>query len=359
MKLLVAISFILTIAFTSLLTSANGFANTISIMTYNAENLFDTRHDAGRSDYKWMSAAYKKKNNAAREYCLGLKPQYVNYCLNYDWSNKTLSVKIKNLSRAIRAYHGFKAPDIIVLQEVENKRVLTQLVEDGLYNEGYRFVGLIEGPDNRGIDIGIISRFPVVKHKLHPISLTGTSSRGVTRGVYEAVFNINGKTLSVLGNHWPSQMNRDDTRLRASEVLKKVALKSKSDIVVATGDFNQNPSDSPHGIKKNILPYFYNVETIARKNRLRGLNKGTHWYRGHWTSLDKFFVLKKSVRSKAAKILWTSFDIINNSFLMKLKYEWTDDLGVLQTESKIPYRFSTTELKGYSDHLPVAFELEL
>jgi endonuclease/exonuclease/phosphatase family metal-dependent hydrolase len=336
----------------------DGFAKTISLMTYNAENLFDVKHDVGKKDWKWLPAAFKKSNPQAKAYCAG-QGIYKNYCMNYDWNQKALDEKIKNLANAIRAYEGYKGPDIIVMQEVENLAVLQELARKGLAKDKYKYVALMEGPDTRGIDIGVISRYPIIYKKLHKVDLRGTSgAHRTTRGILEIEIKVGSKVVTVLGNHWPSQGNDDDTRLRASEILENIIYKIDTDLVVATGDFNTQESDSPHSIKTNVLPYFYDSEEIFR-SRASYLNPGSHWYKGYWTSLDKIFVLKRSVYRQNIKVIWDSFSIINNSFLVKRDHEWRDAHGVTRVAHNIPYRFDMKTLKGASDHLPVAVKFEL
>lgn len=340
------------------LSCVNGFAKTFSLMTYNAENLYDTKHDEGKRDWKWLPSSVKRTDPEASAYCES-QGEYAESCFNYNWDQRALDKKIQNLSKAIRAYHGWKGPDIVVLQEVENINVLRELAQKGLPKDNYKYVALIEGPDTRGIDIGVISRYPIIYKKLHLVSLAGTSgSHRKTRGIFEVEIKIDDKVVTVFGNHWPSQANGDDTRLRASEVLESVISKTQTDLVIATGDFNTYESDYPHGVNRNVLPYFYDTEQVLRR-RADYLNPGSHWYRGHWTSLDKIFVLKKSIANDDVRVIWDSYSIINNLFLLKRYHEWRDEHDVRRVSRDIPMRFSTTDLTGFSDHLPVAVKFDI
>lgn len=100
-----------------MLLSFNGWAKKVSIMTYNAENLYDTEHDKGKSDYKWLPVKFKRRSREVQEYCNKQKPEHRDFCLNYDWNESVLRAKLYNLAEAIKAYHGNRAPDIVVLQE--------------------------------------------------------------------------------------------------------------------------------------------------------------------------------------------------------------------------------------------------
>jgi hypothetical protein len=105
-------------------------------------------------------------------------------------------------------------PDIIVLQEIENKNVLTKLVSKGLDKLGYQYQVLIEGDDSRGIDIAILSKYPVKTAKRHPIFVKGTKLN--TRGILEVEVTVDGKDVAIFGNHWPSQHNPTDIILTLS-----------------------------------------------------------------------------------------------------------------------------------------------
>ena len=51
--------------------------------------------------------------------------------------------------------------DILALQEVENRGILERFIATHLQDLGYRHVVLYEGNDRRGIDVCLVSRFPI------------------------------------------------------------------------------------------------------------------------------------------------------------------------------------------------------
>lgn len=330
--------------------------NEISIMTYNLENLFDDQHDEGKSDWSWMSLASKSKNPQALKYCHSLKNNYYKKtCLELDWSDEVIRAKIKNLSQVIKLYNNGAGADIVVFQEIENLAILKRLVDQGLGDMNYDYLSLVEGPDNRGIDLAIISKYPISETKYHQLDIKKFSKRP-TRGILEATIKAHGKNISVLANHWPSQGNPDGARLMASKVLKDIAKNLNTDIIIATGDFNTLSDDSPHGINQNVLPYFEDVETKARKTKQIAAS-GTHWYRGHWTSLDKIFIANKSLKN--LKVDYSSFEILNHKFMLE-DLNWQDyKTGKKYFDKDVPRRFDVKKKSGYSDHLPVAITLKI
>lgn len=332
--------------------------NTVSVMTYNLENLFDTKHDEGKQDWTYLPLSFKNSSAEVQAYCHSITNEWWRKdCLELDWSDEVVSQKIANLSKVILSYNNGKGADILVFQEVENINALKMLVNQGLRKHGYKYISLVEGPDTRGIDVGMISRLPIKKEKLHILNLAPHSHR-TTRGILEVEFKLGSKRITIFGNHWPSQGNIDETRMVAGKVLKEATRKSRSDLIIATGDFNTSSDDELNAIETYILPVYTDVEVKGRKYS-NVTAKGTHWYRGHWESLDKIFVAKKSIRKGRVKVDYRSFDILDRSFMLK-DLEWTDyNTGTTQISHDIPNRFNIKTGKGFSDHLPVAIEIDL
>lgn len=338
--------------------SLSGFSKSISVMTYNLENLFDTEHDEGKEDYTYLPKKIKDASKVIQAHCRSLSnPYYRRTCFNLDWSERVLEAKISNISKVIRLHskNRVQGPDILVMQEVENKNVLAILAK----NLNYKYLSLLEGEDSRGIDVAVLSQYPIVSEKIHNFSLKPYSSRK-TRPILEVDIKVGSKIVSVFANHWPSQGNVDQTRLIASEVLKNKALKSKADLVIATGDFNTSSDDKVNGIRRNILPHFVDVETIGRQ-RGQAPVKGTHWYRGVWESLDRIFVRKDDKEF----IDYSSFEIVYHPFMLKehtldMPNEDEDENQLLKPiKENIPNRFDPVNLTGFSDHLPVVIHFNL
>lgn len=350
MKSIILLTFCL--IFFSISITAN--AKTISIMSYNVENLFDTEHDAGKEDYTYLPLKLKESSQEIQDYCNGLEREsWKKSCLYTDWNEDILNQKIKNIGKVLSTYNNGRGADIIAVQEVENKKVLTKLVNEGLAGLGYKYISLIEGPDSRGIDVGVISKYPIVSEKLHLVDLTGIAKE--TRGILEVKIKVGEKTITVFGNHWPSQNNPSEARFKASEVLLKNAKASQSNVVIATGDFNTLENETPNGID-NLGSEFIDVHFQAKLRIFKRLWAGTHWYAGHWGSLDKMFVLKSFY---GAKLKFRSFHILPYKYLLGEK-KWTNyDTGEVTTYTNVPQRFNLKSGKGYSDHLPIVFSVNL
>lgn len=318
-------------------------AKTLKVMNYNAENFYDTKHDAGTQDYTYISLQEKSKIPGHREICQALgAAHYVKECLNLDWNEARFTKKIINLAQVIKAYDTTgKGPDILILEEVENLNALNKLATKGLDKLGYNYQILIEGDDARGISIGVISKYPVVKALHHSIFVNGTKLD--TRGITEVVLDVDGRTVIVFGNHWPSQSNPPAERIAAAQLLSNVAASRRADLILATGDFNTIPTDRPYPF--NYLNGFIDAEVEARKVN-PNLNPGTHFFKGGWTSLDRMFIHRNSTLVPD----YRTFQIIIRDFMMRQDNQY---------RVMVPMRWNHEAATGYSDHLPLGIEFKL
>jgi endonuclease/exonuclease/phosphatase family metal-dependent hydrolase len=145
--------------------------------------------------------------------------------------------------------------DVLVLTEVENKAVLDDLNNTELGGK-YSASSLIEGNDYRGVDIGVLSKYPidsVVSHKDEPFPLNGTQGPNYyfARDCVEVHIHFNGRNMVFLGSHFKAKSN-DDPVKRLAEAQRTRAIADsliKADptrAVVILGDFNDTPGSAPY-----------------------------------------------------------------------------------------------------------------
>lgn len=330
-------------------------AKVLTVMTYNAHNLFDTLHDQGKNDYTYLPLSFKQQSQEVQDYCASISNEYYREnCLTFDWSEDALDKKLNNLKKVLITLSNGRGADVIALQEVENLNVLTML-QKKLARYGYKYVSLIEGPDSRGIDVGFISKYKINREVLHKIDMTGVAKE--TRGILEVEIEVNRKKVVLFANHWPSQNNSDEARLLAAKELIKAAKKveDKSDLMIALGDFNTLVDDSPNAIEEASL--YFDLSRDEAKLRDVNVFKGTHWYAGHWSALDKIMVFEKY--SKDIQPLYTKYDIFHFNFMLG-QLTWTDrDTGDQTVYNNVPIAYDWKTGRGYSDHLPVIMQFEI
>ena len=145
---------------TVLFFSVSLYAETVSVMTFNVENLFDNRNDAYKTDETYLEFS-KKQTPIHIKNCEKISTKrWRDDCWYIDWTDEVIENKLNSIASVILSY-GSNGPDIIGLQEVENKRILKQLFKK-LDGAGYEHYVLLEGSDNRGIDTAFISKYKII-----------------------------------------------------------------------------------------------------------------------------------------------------------------------------------------------------
>lgn len=323
--------------------SSNLLAKEISFMAYNIENLFDTKYDEGTEDYVFLSLKEKQKIEDHEDKCREMRSHFQrNQCFNLDWNQDRFLKKAQSIGKVVRSFDATgRGADILVLEEVENQNALDQLVQYGLAGMGYKYAKVIEGDDSRGIDVAVVSKFPIVWATHHSIYHEGRKLD--TRGILEAHIQTGKDKIVVFANHWPSQGNPTSHRIASAKLLSELMNKVKADFVIAMGDFNTIDEDFPHP-----FGYLNAIVDVEKEARQAGYNDmpGTYNYRGSWNSLDKIFVRKQDL-SKTWK---SSYKILAERFMLVYHYGHNE---------LIPYRYNHEESRGFSDHLPVGVKADI
>ncbi|MEK2645874.1 endonuclease/exonuclease/phosphatase family protein [Bdellovibrio sp. BCCA] len=328
--------------------------NEVSVMSFNVENLFDTVHDEDRNDYAYLPYMVKKTNPKYQQACKEINADNsyrLNECLSTDWNDAQLDQKLKNLSEVVLNVDT-NGPDVLMLIEVENINVLNIWNKNYLQKAGYQTVVLIEGPDKRGIDVGFMSRFPLVgKPVLHPIPWKPKNEEDKkwmeqSRNVLEVTVKApNGDPLTFLVAHFPSQANPTYWRQQAAEfVTKLIKEKGPNTMVMAGGDLNisAEEEDKEH-IFRDILAKGGAVSHFVGCKEC----PGTHNYRKSWSFLDAHIYGPALLAEGAGSYQMepNTIDVIryNDVHLKKGKY---------------PKRWDYDKLEGVSDHFPLYVRLK-
>jgi len=262
------------------------FAQKYVVGFYNVENLFDIYDDHDKNDDDYTPEG------------------------NYHWTEDKYNTKISNIARVLKAvkketgsYHA-----VLGLAEVENERVLRDLVASAdAAPAGYKIVHY-ESPDRRGIDVALLYR-PDCFKLLDSEALPYTFSPGEvsvplssedkasfrTRDALMVHGLLDGEQFAFYVAHLPSRVGDKAPALRSrgAEIIYRHALSMMKKYpgikIVVMGDMNDNPSDESmrvwlHGRdnlnevgKKDFFSPFANV--------LKG-GTGSLSYRGEWNIYD-------------------------------------------------------------------------
>lgn len=307
-----------------------------SVAFYNLENLFDTIHDAGKRDYDFLPDG------------------------SYQWTARKYESKLKNLSKVISSLSRETVPQgpaVIGVAEVENCRVLTDLVAQPSISH-YKYIHY-EGPDRRGIDCALLydpEQFSVTNSKLVLSAPFQGDTVHLTRGFLIVNGRLAGERVCFIVNHWPSRAAKSPVRVHAAKQVKALTdslLRDDKKLkIIVMGDMNDDPMDESmqalgakkykSGIKSD---QFYNPwwETLEDKG------VGTLLYRGKWNLFDQI-VLSKRLLKKRRGLRYDRNEVFLRDYLIQQdgKYKGSP----LRTHG------GRTWLNGYSDHLPTIIYLK-
>ena len=301
---------------------------------YNLENLYDTLDDPFKNDDDFTL----KGINA--------------------WSPERYQHKIKQLARVVSEMGTEANPDGLALLgvcEVENIRVLDDLcATEQLAARKYKAI-LIEGPDARGVDPGLLYN-PAYFKPRHSVSyhvaLPGDTSHK-TRDILVVSGNFAGEPLAVLVNHWPSrrggELRSRASRNAAAKVARHIAdsitRENAQTRVVIMGDLNDDPVNEC--VKKFIGTYDDVGSAVkgAYFNPMEKLYKagiGTLAFKDSWNLFDQIMLNEPWLNGNTQTWQYCAVKVNNKPYLK-------GDHGNFKG---YPFRTYSggTYTGGYSDH---------
>jgi hypothetical protein len=307
----------------------------VRIMFWNVENLFDPFDDSLTLDDEFTSRG------------------------DHNWTWERFNQKINHVYKVIMS-SGWEPPDIIGLCEVENRWVLERLTGITPFSKfEYRIIHQ-NSPDLRGIDVAMLYQ----PDSFIPIEITFIPVRGLkkdddpTRDILFVKGILRSQdTVNIFVNHWPSryggQIETRNKRMAAASVLKhrndSLFIAESASKIIIMGDFNDEPWDESIS---EILEVKLTGDEII-KNHLYSLIppfkksiSGTLKFEGRWYLFDQFMIsggLLKEISSYETAI-------ISHDFLLEPDEAYTGQKP-FRTYNGFIYR------GGYSDHLPVLLEL--
>lgn len=189
------------------------------------------------------------------------------------------------------------AADIIGVIEADDRPSLVHFNEQLLAKQ-YRHVMLVDGNDERGIDVGLLTRtgFPIGRIYSN-VDAEDEKGKIFSRDccVYE-VMTPQGTRIHILVNHFKSQSGGGgEKRFRQAKKVRQLVdtLVEANEHVVVLGDLNEGPTAVGESAK-NLLPLYDNgsplVECYSLRNFNSGNRPGTYDSQGIRNRLDYIFV---------------------------------------------------------------------
>lgn len=334
----VSVSFLLLI-----LTSNKGYSQVtvfqpVRIMFYNVENLFDIYDDTLKDDNDFLPDGLMR------------------------WNLTRYNKKINSLYKTIVAAGEWNPPAVIAFCEVENRKVLEDLIYGTYLSKfNYRIIHE-ESPDRRGIDVCLIYRKNYVDIICYRYWIPSQVKRQDfdSRSVLYTKMVISSDTIHLIVNHWPSRrggvLAGENFRLQiAAMVREKVDSIIENDAsgakIIILGDFNCTPDDQVINSLISVADTGKSLINLSEGLADNGL--GTYRYLGTWEMIDQVIVTNRLLSSR--KGLYTEpnlLKIFKPDFLMKKDPKYP---GFTPFSTYQGYKYQG----GFSDHLPVLLDLKL
>lgn len=297
---------------------------------YNLENLFDTINDPNKNDEQFLPDG------------------------DYAWGTLKYTNKLKKLSYAISQMPKNLA--ILGVSEAENISVLNDLVkEESIRNRNLKPI-LVEGPDRRGIDVGLLYNSDLFT----PTNVTSTRiicdvPDFYTRDQLCVTGILDNEEINIIVLHWPSRgggkKRSFQLRSDAAKTTKHICdslfnINPKAKIVIM-GDLNDDPIDASvtkslgaKGKKEDVKPQ----ELFNTTYKLYKSGIGSLAYQDMWNLFDQIIISHEFLGNDYNTLKYWKTEIFNKNFLMQQdgKYKGYP----LRTHS------GGVWTNGYSDHFP-------
>ncbi|NJO92511.1 MAG: endonuclease, partial [Chloroflexia bacterium] len=124
------------------------------------------------------------------------------------WNTDRYEKKIRDLSLVIKSININELPELVGLVEVENKKVVEELVNSNNLKGGDYGIVHEESPDARGIDVALIYRkpeFKYLKHEKIDVKFDFEPETTTRDILYVKGQLTNNEMLHVFVNHWSSR----------------------------------------------------------------------------------------------------------------------------------------------------------
>ncbi len=298
------------------------FGSRVTVMTYNTQTFFDAVEDGTEfSEFRgtkslWSAEKYEARLDRLREVIL--------------------------LCGAEAGQESDRGPDIVVLEEVENERVLRDLCNRLPHRGAYANAVFVPPDPGSAFGSAILTRYPVESLSVHSVGGTGA----VLRPLLEVRIKTGASSIVVFAVHWKSKAGGDDTgvlRLLQEKLLRdRIALLEAAEPdtpYLACGDFNQKLNEF------TLLEGIPNCWDGWLSSCISGAEdgpEGSYNYQGNWETIDHFFCSPVLFDGNGSDV--SKFAVVSHKPLL--------------TVESLPFRYELFNGQGYSDHLPLVLVIK-
>lgn len=311
-----------------------------TVAFYNLENLFDTINDPNKMDE--LSPMMEIKSNRKEIYLDKLS-------------------KLAHVLCDIGKEQNKLPPSIIGVAEVENRKVLEDLIATSPLSD-YNY-GIIhyDSPDQRGIDTALLYNkdiFTPTYSEAIPANLYKDNYKVYTRDILWIAGYLLNEKINILVNHWPSRRGgakkssilRERVAKRNLDIIAKIYEEEPHAKIIGMGDFNDSPTDKSF---KKVLKTKDSKKKLKKGDLYNPFEKmfkegfNTLTYRGDLFLFDQIYFSDNYINMDRdySEFRFYKAGVFNPSYM-------TLQTGKYKGSPKRSFA-SGSYLGGYSDHYPV------
>ena len=325
----------------------------VEILSWNVQNLFDGSVNGGE---------YPEFNPATG-----------------NWSESLFHDRLENLSYMIKESCGFRGPDVLILQEIENKNCIEQLNKYYLASCGYR--NRYVSNNESGIQVAVLTRCNIIRVKSHRINKFPLPRYPLYRDILEVEIKLPKSTIIIFVNHWKSKsggaIETEPRRIKSANFLMNIIKERRLNPdnqdkgIIICGDLNENHDefelydgkvqcalmpfeiiDLKNSVEICPVPISYTSQNVH--NFINGYpvfyspweddksEKGSYFYDDSWETIDHFLLDSEFFNNRSP--IFSSFELIDDECFL--------------SRAGLPQKWISRFKSGYSDHLPILLRLD-
>lgn len=252
-----------------------------TVVFYNVGKLFDAVNDPGTFDDDFLPEGKRQ------------------------WTEEKYKKKITDIAKVISDINDNELPSIIGLVEVENQKVVEDIVASSKLRRGKYGIIIFDSKDEKGLETALLYKkdeIEIVDSKSIPVEF-GFDIKDVTRNILYVKCKIkNDNVYHLFVTQWPlRQPNEQDTELK--RISAAVALRKEVDKIlnfennahiIIMGDFNDEPTNKSAMQILNATNKRKNLNYRDLYNMMYDLhnigNEGTAMSGSGWVMFDQIIV---------------------------------------------------------------------
>ena len=303
---------------------------------WNVENLYDTL-DGPNDDAEYLP-------NSAKH-----------------WNSERYERKLQHLAQVIGEMGTDVQPDGLVcmgLSEVENRGVVEDLINTPPLDKRHYKIVHHDSPDRRGVDVAFIYNpkyFTLLHDKTYPLH-DPSDSLFRTRDLLVVTGLMDGDTLNILVNHWPSRFGGEKRSLPKRKlaadlgrhVIDSLLARNANARIMYMGDLNDDPVDP--AVRKFLNTTGDKELAVGKKlfNPMYDLYRkgiGSLAWRDSWNLFDQIILSPALVTGADGALRYYGVRVFNKPYLRQTEGNYAG--YPLRTYVSDQY------VGGYADHFPV------